>query len=347
MDYSSSDPDLYPVITPPVPTPRQYSHSISSSCTSPLPDPTEKGPGVSGGPNPDPGMQTAGDAASRQMAESQLMIRPVPDASEADYGYSDLDYYPPAGGFSSPQLDPQALLDSDSTGYQDTAAYEMIGPSSTSCGRNNADDAQKAATSAENEFAANLPPPTADTGSRKDEIPSEIYANSQWTEFWQEPDGGGGEGGIKGGGEGESGIEGGGEGESGIEGGGGCKARDTVQYSSSHSPPVPVTGGGRCSGGGGGGGVGEKSKHEASHYSNPHSPPVPVSGGGAEGGGQRNKRRRRGNLALQPASLPTCSSDQRRQAHRRRDWRRTRRRKRRKWTGSSTLQHPSDYTSFC
>ena len=234
----------------------------------------------SGGPSPDPGAQTADDAACRQMSESQLTRRPVLVASEADYGYSDLDYYPPAGGFSSSQLDPQASLDSDSAGYQDTAAYEEIGPNSTTCGRNNADDAQKAASSAENKFAANLPPqppPTADTGSRKDEIPSEIYANSQWTEFWQDPGGGGG----------ESGIEGGG-GESGIEGGRGCKPRDTVQYSSPHSPPVPVTGGGRCGGGGGGGGggVGEKSKHETPHYSNPHSPPVPVSGGGTEGGGR-------------------------------------------------------------
>ena len=144
--------------TPPNPTPRQHSHSISSSCTSP--DPTEKGPGVSGGPSPDPGTQTADDAACRQMAESQLTRRPVLVASEADYGYSDLDYYPPAGGFSSSQLDPQASIDSVSAGYQDTAAYEEIGNNSTTCGRNNADDAQKAASSAEKKSATNLPPPS-------------------------------------------------------------------------------------------------------------------------------------------------------------------------------------------
>ena len=106
MDYSSSDPELYQIITPPVPAPRQQSHSISSSCTTPLPDPTEWRLGVRGGPIPDPGMTAAGDAASRQLAENQLMRRPVLDATgeETDYGYSDLDFYPAAGSSRAPQL---------------------------------------------------------------------------------------------------------------------------------------------------------------------------------------------------------------------------------------------------
>ena len=98
-------PELYQVVTPPAPAPRQHSHSLSSCCSTPLPGPTVQGLASGGGPNPDPGDAAAGDAATRQLSWDQLMRRPVLDSTrgEADYGYSELDYYTAAGGSSTPQ----------------------------------------------------------------------------------------------------------------------------------------------------------------------------------------------------------------------------------------------------
>ena len=114
-----------------------------------------------GGPNPDPGDAPAGDAAARQLPGDQLMRRPVLDSTrrEADYGYSELDYYTAAGGSSTPLPATQTVpntVTNVSAGNQDQGGYELIGPGSSSCGRNNADDAQSAAATPvpEEEFAA-------------------------------------------------------------------------------------------------------------------------------------------------------------------------------------------------
>ena len=153
------------------------------------------------------------------------MRRPVLDSTrgEADYGYSELGLLHSSWRLqcSTPGLTNSflTLLQMFSAGYQDPAGYELIGPGSTSCGRNNADDAKSAATTPvpEEEFFRqqighhphrHLLRTTVSCENDKPTGPgAQIYANSKFADTVlqsRQEKGGGGEGGGEGRGGGEA-----------------------------------------------------------------------------------------------------------------------------------------------